>query len=73
MIFAVRDMEQYTTLSRQLFFRSNNVRHFRTLVTMDAVKVSLDVPIGQDRVAHVDNAPNSARGSAARRRARPAG
>ena len=44
-IFAVRDMAQYTSLSRQLFFRSNNVRRFRTLVTMDSVKVSLDVPI----------------------------
>jgi DNA-binding Lrp family transcriptional regulator len=44
-IFAVRDMNQYTSLSRQLFFQSNNVRRFRTLVTMDAVKVSLDVPI----------------------------
>ena len=44
-IFAVRDMAQYTSLSRQLFFKSNNVRRFRTLVTMDAIKVSLDVPI----------------------------
>jgi DNA-binding Lrp family transcriptional regulator len=45
LIFVVRDMAEYTALSRQLFFQSNNVKRFRTLVTMDPVKVSLDVPI----------------------------
>jgi Lrp/AsnC family leucine-responsive transcriptional regulator len=45
LIFVVSDMAQYTALSRLLFFQSNNVRRFRTLVTMDHVKVSLDVPI----------------------------
>ena len=45
LVLVVKDMAQYTALSRQLFFQSNNVRRFRTLVTMDPVKVSLDVPI----------------------------
>ncbi|VTU15579.1 Lrp/AsnC family transcriptional regulator [Variovorax sp. RA8] len=45
LIFVVRDMAQYTALSRALFFESNNVKRFRTLVTMDHVKVSLDVPL----------------------------
>lgn len=45
LVFVVRDMAQYTALTRQLFFQSNNVKRFRTLVTMDAVKLSLDVPV----------------------------
>ena len=44
LIFLVRDMAQYTQLSRQLFFQSNNVRRFRTLVSMDRIKATLDVP-----------------------------
>lgn len=44
LIFVVRDMSEYTTLTRQLFFQSNNVRGFRTLVAMDSMKVTLDVP-----------------------------
>jgi len=45
LILVVQDMVQYTALSRKLFFQSNNVKRFRTLVTMDPVKVSLDVPV----------------------------
>ncbi|BEP56802.1 Lrp/AsnC family transcriptional regulator [Variovorax sp. V118] len=45
LVCVVRDMAQYTALTRQLFFQSNNVKRFRTLVTMDPVKVSLDVPV----------------------------
>ena len=44
LIFVVRDMGEYTALSRRLFFQSNNVRRFRTLVSMDSIKASLDVP-----------------------------
>jgi DNA-binding Lrp family transcriptional regulator len=44
LIFAVRDMGEYTALTRQLFFQSNNVRRFRTLVTMDSLKATLDIP-----------------------------
>ena len=45
LVMAVRDMEQYTALTRQLFFESNNVKRFKTLVALDRVKASLDVPV----------------------------
>jgi len=41
----VRDMEQYRELTRSLFFGSGNVKRFKTLVVMNASKVSLDVPL----------------------------
>ncbi len=45
LILAVRDMAQYTLLTRQLFFQNNNVKRFKTLVTMNRVKVGLDMPL----------------------------
>ena len=39
------DMAEYTALTRQLFFKSNNVRRFKSLVCMDSAKVTLNVPI----------------------------
>ena len=45
LIFQARDMAQYTELTRRLFFTSGNVKHFRTLVSMNNVKVGLQVPI----------------------------
>jgi len=45
LILAVRNMEQYTDLTRTLFFESNNVKRFRTLVSMSNVKVGLEVPV----------------------------
>lgn len=45
LIFVVKEMTEYTTLTRQLFFRSNNVKRFKSLVSMDALKVTVDVPI----------------------------
>lgn len=44
LIMLVRDMEQYTELTRELFFESNNVKRFKTLVSMSNVKVGLSVP-----------------------------
>lgn len=44
LIMLVRDMEQYTQLTRELFFQSNNVKRFRTLVSMSNVKTGLQVP-----------------------------
>ncbi|BCG23401.1 AsnC family transcriptional regulator [Pseudomonas tohonis] len=44
LILAVRTMEQYTELTRRLFFESNNVRRFKTLVSMSNVKVGLEIP-----------------------------
>lgn len=46
-IFIVRSMAEYTALTRQLFFMSNNVKQFKSLVSMDAIKASLNVPISQ--------------------------
>ena len=45
LILAVRDMAQYNDLTRSLFFESNNVKRFRTLVAMSRVKVGLTVPV----------------------------
>ncbi|WP_044874510.1 Lrp/AsnC family transcriptional regulator [Pseudomonas sp. LFM046] len=45
LVLAVRSMEQYTELTRELFFENNNVKRFRTLVSMSNVKVGLEVPV----------------------------
>ena len=45
LIMAVKNMEQYTALTRTLFFESNNVKRFKTLVSMSNVKVGLNVPV----------------------------
>ncbi|HBO3329440.1 TPA: Lrp/AsnC family transcriptional regulator [Pseudomonas aeruginosa] len=44
LIMLVRNMEQYTQLTRELFFESNNVKRFKTLVSMSSVKTGLIVP-----------------------------
>jgi hypothetical protein len=41
-------MEQYNDLTRQLFFSNNNVKRFKTLVSMSRVKVGLGVPVDID-------------------------
>lgn len=45
LIFTVTDMEHYNALTRQLFFTNNNVKRFKTFVTMSRVKVGLSVPV----------------------------
>ena len=45
LILAVRDMEHYNALTRQLFFKSNNVKRFKTFVAMSRVKTGLTLPI----------------------------
>jgi Lrp/AsnC family transcriptional regulator, leucine-responsive regulatory protein len=45
LILTVRNMEEYTALTRELFFSNNNVKRFKTLVNMSAVKVGLGVPV----------------------------
>ncbi|MEC4720818.1 Lrp/AsnC family transcriptional regulator [Noviherbaspirillum sp. CPCC 100848] len=45
LVLAVKDMEQYNSLTRTLFFGDNNVKRFKTLVAMDRVKVGLALPI----------------------------
>lgn len=46
LVMVVRDMDQYTALTRELFFASNNVKRFKSLVAMERAKVSLQVPLG---------------------------
>jgi DNA-binding Lrp family transcriptional regulator len=45
LIMLVKHMEQYTQLTRELFFESNNVKRFKTLVSMSNIKSDLYVPI----------------------------
>lgn len=45
LILAVQNMEQYNELTRQLFFSNNNVKRFKTLVSMSRVKVGLEIPV----------------------------
>jgi hypothetical protein len=37
-------MEQYTRLTRDLFFENNNVKRFKTLISMSNVKTGMFVP-----------------------------
>ena len=46
LVLLVRDMAEYTRLTRELFFAGNNVKRFKTLVVMKRAKVTLDVPLG---------------------------
>ncbi|HEJ1327429.1 Lrp/AsnC family transcriptional regulator [Pseudomonas aeruginosa] len=46
LIMLVKNMEQYTQLTRELFFESNNVKRFKTLVSMSNYKQGLTVPCG---------------------------
>ena len=45
LVLVVRDMDEYTRLTRELFFASNNVKRFKTLVAMNRAKVTLDIPL----------------------------
>lgn len=47
LIFAVRDMDHYTELTRELFFDSHNVKRFKTLVTMGRLKTGTPVPVAE--------------------------
>lgn len=44
LIMLVKNMDQYTQLTRELFFESNNVKRFKTLVSMSNVKTGMFVP-----------------------------
>jgi Lrp/AsnC family leucine-responsive transcriptional regulator len=45
LVLLVQHMEEYNELTRQLFFSNNNVKRFKTLVSMSRVKVGLTVPL----------------------------
>lgn len=44
-VLHVSDMDAYTELTRKLFFASNNVKRFKTLVAMQRVKYGMEVGI----------------------------
>ncbi|MGF6979809.1 Lrp/AsnC family leucine-responsive transcriptional regulator [Paraburkholderia sp. JPY465] len=48
LLLTVRNMDEYTALTRQLFFSNNNVKRFKTLVSMNNVKVGLGVPVAPE-------------------------
>lgn len=45
LIITVKTMKDYEALTRRLFFQNNNVKHFRTSVAMDRVKVGMSILI----------------------------
>lgn len=45
LICTAKNMQDFESLTHRLFFENSNVRRFRTSVTMDRTKVSLDLPI----------------------------
>ncbi|MES3708722.1 Lrp/AsnC family transcriptional regulator [Pseudomonas putida] len=44
LIMLLKNMDQYTQLTRELFFQNNNVKRFKTLVSMSNVKTGMFVP-----------------------------
>jgi Lrp/AsnC family transcriptional regulator, leucine-responsive regulatory protein len=45
LIVTVKTMTDYEALTRRLFFENNNVKHFRTFVAMDRVKVGMSITV----------------------------
>jgi Lrp/AsnC family leucine-responsive transcriptional regulator len=45
LIMNVQDMEEYTELTRVLFFQGGNVKSFRTCVSMENVKTNGPIPL----------------------------
>ena len=45
LVVTAASMADYEALTRRLFFADGNIKRFRTFVTMDRVKVGLDVPV----------------------------
>ncbi|MEP0961818.1 MAG: Lrp/AsnC family transcriptional regulator [Roseobacter sp.] len=45
LIIIVRDMSEYEALTQRLFFSNETIKKFKTFVTMDRTKVSLQIDI----------------------------
>lgn len=45
LVVVVETMKAYEVLARSLFYENRNIKWFRSIVVMDRVKVSLDVPL----------------------------
>ncbi|MBK1896773.1 Lrp/AsnC family transcriptional regulator [Chryseobacterium paridis] len=44
LIIVVPSMKDYELLTRKLFYSNDNVKHFKTLVSMDNIKSNLEIP-----------------------------
>ncbi|MEG1591394.1 Lrp/AsnC family transcriptional regulator [Chryseobacterium sp.] len=44
LIIVVPSMKDYEVLTRKIFYSNKNINHFRTMVTMDALKSNLELP-----------------------------
>ena len=47
LIITLANMEEYEPLTRRLFFAGGNIKHFKTLVAMQRVKVSMSLPLNR--------------------------
>ncbi|HBL97534.1 Lrp/AsnC family transcriptional regulator [Psychrobacter sp. PSP] len=45
LIFAVKSMDQYNDLTRELFFQNPNIKRFKTLVTMSKAKIGVGLAL----------------------------
>lgn len=45
LIIVVSSMKDYEQLTRRIFYGNDNIKHFRTLVSMNTVKSGLEIPI----------------------------
>ncbi|KFF21097.1 AsnC family transcriptional regulator [Chryseobacterium piperi] len=45
LVIVVPSMKDYEQLTRKIFYNTNNIKHFKTLVSMDTMKSSLEIPL----------------------------
>lgn len=45
LVFAVKSMDQYTDLTRELFFQKKNVKRFKTFVAMSKAKIGVGLAL----------------------------
>lgn len=53
LIVTAESMEEYETFTRKFFYENADIKHFKTMVIMDRVKVGFAVPIDLDAFARV--------------------
>ncbi|ASK29405.1 AsnC family transcriptional regulator [Chryseobacterium sp. T16E-39] len=44
LVIVIPSMKHYELLTRKIFYSNDNIKHFKTLVSMDSVKSNLEVP-----------------------------
>ncbi|WP_326983667.1 Lrp/AsnC family transcriptional regulator [Chryseobacterium sp. MYb264] len=45
LVIIVPSMKDYEQLTRKIFYSNENIKHFRTLVSMDTIKSNLEIPL----------------------------